>query len=80
MSTQRLVLEDLAFLPTGSIISFLKPDGTPRSLEMTKREDGLWDCNLCTEEHSDSEVLYFESNIRLKKMGDPEVGETIHSA
>ena len=80
MSTQRLVLEDLAFLPTGSIISFLKPDGTPMCLEMTKREDGLWDCSLCPEKHSDSEALYFESNVRLKKMGDPEVGETIHSA
>lgn len=80
MSTQRLVLEDLAFLPTGSIISFLKHDGTPRSLEMTKREDGLWDCNLCPEKHSESEAFYFESNIRLKKMGDPEAGETIHSA
>lgn len=80
MSTQRLVLEDLAFLPTGSIISFLKPDGTFMCLEMTKREDGLWDCSLCPEKHSDSEAFYFESNIRLKKMGDPEVGETIHSA
>ena len=80
MSTQRLVLEDLAFLPAGSVVEFLEPNGEPRYYETTKHKDGLWECTFCPANHTSEEIESFKMKMRLKKMGDPEVGETIHSA
>lgn len=77
MSTEELTAEDLIFLPVGSVVEFLEPNGKPRYYETTKRKDRLWDCTFCPANHTSRDIASFRLKMRLKKMGDPEVGETI---
>ncbi|MDD2325865.1 MAG: hypothetical protein PHW63_07705 [Alphaproteobacteria bacterium] len=79
MNTEELTVGDLIFLPVGSVVEFLEPNGEPRYYETTKRKDRLWDCTFCPANHTSRDIASFKMKMRLKKMGDPEVGETITS-